>query len=111
VVSLLVPSPHCWGFWLRSFSLSPESLSHPRSLGLSRGSSLLPYPAAAYFHSFSWSSQLLSLLFLYLILTSIPPSPSFSQDYFSPFSIRRFSLLILFPLLALEQFYLFPNPL
>ena len=34
---LQAPSPHCWPLWLRS-PLSPGSLSHPMSLGLSRGS-------------------------------------------------------------------------
>jgi hypothetical protein len=41
--SLQVLSPHCWVFWLRLSILSPRSLLHLRSLGLSR-SSLPPAP-------------------------------------------------------------------
>ena len=36
-LSFQVPSPNCSPFWLRSTLLSPGSLSHPRSLRLSRG--------------------------------------------------------------------------
>ena len=35
---------HCWEFYLRSLPFSPESLSSPRSLVISRGSLHLPPP-------------------------------------------------------------------
>ena len=44
--SLQVPSPYCGAFWLRSSPLTPRSVSHPRSLGLYRGSPCLPSPPA-----------------------------------------------------------------
>ena len=64
-------------FCLRSSPLGPESLSHPRSLGLSR-SSPVPNPTAVYFHSFSWP------LFLSLYLILIPfslPFPTSTQIF------------------------------
>lgn len=46
-------------FRLRSFPLSPWSLSHPRSLRFYRGSPPPPpLPEATYFHSFFWPSGL-----------------------------------------------------
>jgi hypothetical protein len=67
--------------------LSPDSLSHPRSLGHSRDLA----PTAVYFDSFSWPSGHPSCLYTYIILlplfsplpsSSLPPSAS--HDYFVP---------------------------
>jgi hypothetical protein len=89
--SLQVPSPHCWAFWLRSSSLSPKRLLHPNYLGHSGGSLCTPSPEAAYFHSFSWPSGILSCILPYLLLTPSPlPLPSPSQV----------TPIILFPLLS-----------
>lgn len=91
--SFHVPYPHCWAFCLRSPTLSSGSLSYPRSLKLSRGSSPPLYPAASYFHSFSWLSGILSCLHptnpapLSPSHSPLPSNflpPSASQDYFVP---------------------------
>ena len=71
--SLQVPAPYCW-------ALSPGSLSHPSSLGISRDSPCFLTPTSAYFHSFSWPSGLLSCLLPYLILSPFfLPSPHHTQ--------------------------------
>jgi hypothetical protein len=59
-LSLQVPYPHCWAFWLRSSALTPGSLPHLRSLRLSTDSShpLPPTPSVACNHSFSLLSGL-----------------------------------------------------
>jgi hypothetical protein len=56
--TLKVPSPYCRALYPRSFPLSPESLSPPRSPVHSRGSPHLLPPEVAYFHSFYWPSGL-----------------------------------------------------
>jgi hypothetical protein len=92
--SLSVPSPHCCIFRLMSSPLSPEGLSHPRTLGLSRGSFCPLTPTAAYFCSFPWTSGHPSCLSPYLVLPLLFSSPfplppclilsSVSHDYFVP---------------------------
>jgi hypothetical protein len=53
-----VPLPTVGHFHLRSFPLSPESLSPPGSLVYSRGYHHLPPPRVTCFHSFFWPSGL-----------------------------------------------------
>ena len=71
--SLQVLSPYCWVFQLMSSTLGSWILLHLWFQGLS--SSSLPSPSATYFYSFSWSSGLLSCLFLYLVLHPLFPLP------------------------------------
>jgi len=71
--------------------VSPESVSPPGFLALSRGSPHFPLPEAAYFQSFSWPSGLLSCpLPTYLIL--------FSSPIQVPLSLPP--MIIFFPLLS-----------
>ena len=85
-----VPSPHSGAFQLISSPLSPGRHSYPRSLRLSRGSSCLLTPTAAYFNSFSWPSgypYCLSLPYLTLPLLFFPSlaSPTlFPPSFFLP---------------------------
>jgi hypothetical protein len=116
-----VPSSHCWAFHLRPLPLIPESLSPPRSLILSRGSSHLSlYLKVAYFHSFCWPSELLSCLnphtwlcsplSLYPLLPrSLPPSV-FCDCFLLP-SKWDCSILTWAPLLVnlIELYGLYPR--
>ena len=90
--SLQVPSSHSWAFCLRSSPLSPGSLSHPRSLELSR---VPPNYTPAYFHSNFWPS--LSYLPSYLILPPLfsLPHPLSHPDPCLPLP----PVMIWFPLL------------
>jgi hypothetical protein len=95
--ALFVPSPYCWAFHLRFLPLSPESLSPPRSLGLS-GWSPQPPTSRGFQFLFFLLALRASVLFPHLIpdqvpLSSQPPSP-FLPQYLpcSPVVIAFFSL-------------------
>jgi hypothetical protein len=79
----------------------PGSLTHPRTLGLFRGSpdSHPRYLAAAYFHLFSRISGLLSSLPPYLILSlfSLPPFLSNYGPYLLLPSIMNLFTILFFP--------------
>jgi hypothetical protein len=106
-------SPHCREFHPRSLPLSSESLSPPRTLVHSEGSSHLLPPNVACCHSFCWPSGLQSFsLTRYLImfpssplcpfpiqvLPSLPPHPGIA--FFSLPSEIEVSLLGCFCLLT-----------
>ena len=90
------PFFHCWSFWLRSSLLCPDSLSTPRSLGLSRTAHTHPKPRGCIFPFIFlalWTSLLSASLLPHLILLSLSPPPhrpprslppSASCDYFVP---------------------------
>ena len=101
--SLQAPYPHCWAFWLRSFTMNSGILPHPRSMGLPGDSPCTQH----IFHSFFWPSGHLSCLSPYLILLPIPLLPPFppkslplsaSHDYFVASS--KWDLSILYFLLV-----------
>ena len=77
--TLQVPSPQCRAFHLRSLSLSPESLSPPRSLVYSRGSPLLP-TSRSYLFPFFLLSLKNSVFFLHPIEHHVPLSPPLSPS-------------------------------
>ena len=73
---LQVSSPYCWVFWLMPSPLSPRSLLHLSSLGLSRGAHLQP----------------LSFIFPFILLIPLGLSPAPTLAHY----------LILLPLFSLS---------
>lgn len=93
--SLMISSPNCWAFWLMSCILSLDSLSHPRYLGISRGSPYYLTSTASYF----WF--ILLVLWASFITLTIPdpghPFPlSTLLSHQGPF-LPLPSMIILFP--------------
>jgi len=93
--SLLVPSPHCWAFWLQSLGI--DSWELPLIPGLKDFLENLPplFLAAAYFHSFFWLTRTLSCLSTYLIL---PPYSPYSHLSHPGLSLPLPPMTILFSL-------------
>jgi hypothetical protein len=95
-----VKHPNCLVLRLKSPSLTPGSLPHPRSLGLPRKYSKLPPLASAYFHLFSRAPGTFPCLSLCLILPPYFSCPPFS---YTGSSLPLPPMTILFPPLSEKQ--------
>jgi hypothetical protein len=101
--TLLVSSPYCLAFHLRSLPLSPGNFSHPKSLVHSGGSPNFLPPKFDCFHSFCWPSGLQSFsLTQYRIRFPYPSTATTTMSTFSPRSLTPSTLVVAFFFLPSE---------